>query len=77
MVRVLILFAVIALLWWALRPRPPRPGRPVAEPPPAAPPAQVVECARCGVHLPRDEALPGPDGSLYCCEAHRRPAQAD
>lgn len=30
----------------------------------------MLECAQCGVHLPRDEALPG-RGGVFCCEAHR------
>jgi uncharacterized protein len=25
----------------------------------------------CAVHLPRADALPGPDGRLYCCADHR------
>jgi hypothetical protein len=32
----------------------------------------MVECAVCGVHLPRGEALPAPDGRLYCCDEHRK-----
>jgi uncharacterized protein len=31
---------------------------------------EMVRCAHCGVHLPRHEALPGPQG-LYCSDAHR------
>ncbi len=40
--------------------------------PPASPaePQQVLACAHCGVHLPRDEALPG-RGGVFCGEAHR------
>jgi uncharacterized protein len=30
----------------------------------------MVTCTRCGVHLPRSEALPGLGGS-FCGEAHR------
>ena len=42
------------------------------EAPREAPPAQenMVACSRCGVHLPRSEALPG-RGGLFCCEGHR------
>ncbi len=30
----------------------------------------MVACAHCGVHLPRDEALPG-RGGVFCGEPHR------
>ena len=31
----------------------------------------LVACARCGMHLPRDEAREA-DGRLYCGEEHAR-----
>ena len=31
---------------------------------------ELPACAQCGLHLPRSEALAGPDG-FFCCEAHR------
>jgi uncharacterized protein len=34
-------------------------------------PQDMVECPICLVHLPRTDALPGPDGRLYCCAEHR------
>ena len=38
----------------------------------AAPlPQDMVQCPVCLVHLPRGDALPGPDGQLYCCAEHR------
>ncbi len=59
--------AVIALLWLlrstARRVRPP--GKP---PVPKALP--MATCQQCGMHLPRDEALPG-RGGFFCGEAHR------
>jgi uncharacterized protein len=67
----LLILSVLALVWLlraSIRPRvrPPQP--------PAAPkPAQVqpmLECAHCGVMLPRDEALPG-RGGVFCSAAHR------
>ena len=33
-------------------------------------PQTMLTCAQCGVHLPRDEALPG-RGGVFCGEAHR------
>lgn len=40
-----------------------------------ASPQDMVQCPVCLVHLPRSDALPGPDGQLYCCAAHRLRAQ--
>lgn len=43
--------------------------------PPAAagrPPEHMVACSRCGVNLPRSEALEE-DGRFYCSEEHRLP----
>jgi uncharacterized protein len=34
-------------------------------------PQDMVCCPVCSVHLPRAEALPGPDGRLYCSQEHR------
>lgn len=36
-----------------------------------APPQDMVACARCGVHLPRTEALTSGQRS-YCCADHQR-----
>lgn len=35
---------------------------------------RMVECARCGVHLPTSTAVHGRSGE-YCCDAHRREAE--
>ncbi len=53
------------------RAEPPQPPSPA--PPPA--PAPMVACAHCGVHLPVAEAVPDPDGRLYCTQAHQRAAR--
>lgn len=34
-------------------------------------PQVMVSCARCGLHVPRQEALPLGD-RYFCCEEHRR-----
>ena len=66
----LFLLAVFVLLWLlrggTSRRAPPRPPAPRA----AEPPQPMLACAPCGVHLPRDEALPG-KGGAFCSEAHR------
>jgi uncharacterized protein len=66
---VLLLIAVFALLWM-LRGSVRRSLPPRAKPPPSTAPQQMVSCSMCGVHLPRDEALPG-RGGVFCDEAHR------
>jgi uncharacterized protein len=38
---------------------------------PLAPPQDMVRCPVCSVHLPRADALAGPDGRLYCSQEHR------
>ena len=65
----LLLLAVLALVWLlrgSVRRNLPR----RTEPPPSPVPQQMVTCAMCGVHLPRDESLPG-RGGVFCDEAHR------
>ena len=64
----LILLIVLALVWLARSNRSAARGTPR----PAEPPRQqpMLACAQCGLHLPRDEALPG-RGGVFCSEAHR------
>lgn len=68
----ILLLVVLAVVWlW-------RNGRnagasggkpPKKEAPPL--PQDMVQCPVCLVHLPRADALPGPNGQLYCCAEHR------
>jgi uncharacterized protein len=37
---------------------------------------EMIRCPVCSVHLPRTDALPGPDGQLYCCAEHRSRGEA-
>ena len=65
----LFLVAVFVLLWLlrgAMTSR--RRGGAARQPPQA--PQEMIACAHCGVHLPRDEALPG-RGGVFCGDAHR------
>jgi uncharacterized protein len=63
-----IVLVVLAVLWLARNAR--------RIPPPRGPQAPgtgqqtMLECMQCGLHLPRDEALPG-RGGVFCSEAHR------
>ena len=71
---ILLLLAVIVLLWLlrgSLRRHRPPPSPPQAPPQPQA----MLQCAQCGLHLPRDESLPG-KGGVFCGEAHRRAFEA-
>jgi uncharacterized protein len=38
-------------------------------------PQQMLSCAQCGIHLPRDEALPG-RGGVFCGAPHRAAFEA-
>jgi uncharacterized protein len=67
----LFLLAVFVLLWLlrgGTSRRTPPPGGPAGGPGPT--PQPMLACAQCGVHLPRDEALPG-RGGIFCGEPHR------
>ena len=73
---VLLVVAVLVLIWLlrrALTSRKPGAGRPVR---PASPVPELVACAHCGVHLPKNEAVAdrNADGSVsgpyFCSESH-------
>jgi len=66
--KILLFLVVVFVLLWLLRGTTSRRRRGGVRPPPA--PQQMVACAHCGVHLPRDEALPG-RGGVFCGDAHR------
>ena len=64
----LLFLVVVFVLLWLLRGATSRRRGGVAPPPQA--PQEMIACAHCGVHLPRDEALPG-RGGVFCGDAHR------
>ena len=72
--KIILFVAAVVLLVWLLRGAVGRRGasNDAGSVPPAAaaPPKAIVACTQCGVHLPRDEALPG-KGGVFCGEAHR------
>jgi len=74
----LLFFIAIVVLLWLLRGTIARRVRrdPPATPPEADAPQQIVACAQCGVHLPRNEALPG-KGGVFCGDAHRAAFEKD
>lgn len=70
----LVLLVVgVALYIWRANRKAEREEAAPPPPPPTAPrtPAQMLACARCGVHLPAADAVPGQRGS-YCSVDHRR-----
>lgn len=68
----LVLGVVLVAVWlWRNNRRVEKQERPAAPPPPLASPQDMVQCPVCSVHLPRTDALAGPDGRLYCCQEHR------
>jgi uncharacterized protein len=77
----LLLILVIGLVAFMLgfkrsRPRAPEQAPvPPKAPPAAAAPQDMISCAHCGLHLPRDEALPG-RGGVFCSAAHRAAFEA-
>lgn len=76
MMKLLVLVAIVFAVIWFMRgartasQRRDKSQRP-ATPPTPPPPQDMVECPVCHLHLPRSDALPGPDGRLYCCAEHR------
>lgn len=67
---VLLAVLLIAYLLWRNARVERGPGRHRGEKPPANP-LEMVSCAQCGVHLPKPEAIAGPDGRFYCSQEHR------
>ena len=66
--KILLFLVAVFVLLWLLRGATGR--RRTGERRPAQAPQEMIACAHCGVHLPRDEALPG-RGGVFCGEAHR------
>ena len=66
---------VLALLWLLRQARPKARKDAPAQRPPTTSPTEIVACARCGLHLPRAEALAGRQGLHYCSAAHQREAE--
>jgi len=69
--KILIFLIAVVLLLWLLKRSIRRPPPPSPKPRDAAGDVKpMLACAQCGVHLPRDEALPG-RGGVFCGDAHR------
>lgn len=66
LVLLVVVVGLYALFGRSRRVPPPAPGKPQSQPP-----AAMLSCAHCGLHLPRDEAIADAAGRFYCGEAHR------
>jgi uncharacterized protein len=67
--RLLVLILLVVLAVWLIRrafakSHPPKSPKSLWE-------GELVQCAHCGVHLPRGEARPAA-GGLYCSDDHAR-----
>jgi uncharacterized protein len=67
---ILLAVVVLLVLWIARAARRRVGGSRDGSPPSPRTREDMVACSRCGVHLPRSEALPG-RGGLFCSEGHR------
>ena len=75
---VMLVLAVLALVWLLRsslrRMQQPPPGS-KAKAAEGGSPQPMLSCAHCGLHLPRDEALPG-RGGVFCGDLHRAAYEA-
>ena len=67
MSRLIFIIVIIALVYWlfkSYRKQPPEQDKPPKT-------QDMVSCAHCGIHLPKNESI-FVDGKYYCCTAHSR-----
>ena len=65
----LLLFIAVIVGLQLLKQSRPRPG--ATQPRAKAAPEAMLECSRCGVHVPASRAVHS-GGRAYCCDAHAR-----
>lgn len=73
----LLLLGLVVFLLGMKHARPAQTKTPAPSAPsgPDAAPQTMLRCAQCGLHLPREEALPG-RGGVFCSAAHRAAFEA-
>ena len=75
MVKIILLLLGLLAVYWILKSYRRRVDR--GEPkPPAASGEDMVQCAQCGVHLPRSESITT-QGRSYCSTEHQRSHQSE
>ena len=73
MVKIILLLLGLLAVYWILKSYRRRVDR--GEPkPPAASGEDMVQCAQCGVHLPRSESITT-QGSYFCSAEHQQAHQ--
>lgn len=75
MAKIILLALGLLFVYWLLKGYRRRVDREGEKPPPAADGEPMVQCAQCGVHLPRSESITT-RGSFYCSAEHQRAHQA-
>jgi uncharacterized protein len=68
---VVLLVAVAWVMGRGKRRGAPPPGKAPPKAAPDAPPAPMLACSHCGVHLPRSDAAFDASGRPYCGAEHR------
>ncbi len=74
MAKIILLALGLLAVYWILKSYRRRVDRGASRPP-AAGGEDMVQCAQCGVHLPRSESLTTQD-SFYCTAEHQRAHRA-
>ena len=69
MSRLILLFAVIAIVYWLLKSYRRSAAASSQDKPPVS--EDMVRCVQCGVHLPKSESILA-SGKFYCSDEHRR-----
>ena len=75
MAKIVLLVLGLLLVYWILKSYRRRVDRGAPKTPPAGN-ENMVQCARCGVHLPRSESVTT-QGRFYCSQDHQRADQAE
>jgi uncharacterized protein len=76
MTKIVLLVLGLLLVYWVLKGYRRRVDRAGQKSPPAVDGENMVQCAQCGVHLPRSESITT-QGSFYCSAEHQRTHQAE
>ena len=74
MAKIILVVLGLLLVYWILKGYRRRVER--RDAPPPAGEEDMVQCARCGVHLPRSESI-STQGRFYCSAEHQRAHQSE
>lgn len=71
--KLILLCFLGVVVWWMWRKLKTADISPPSQP--LVQPVELASCARCGLNLPRSESVAS-NGHWYCCDQHRREAEA-